>query len=308
MAASPSFGLEHRLPGFLRASRISARVWAAGAVGIGAAVAAYAGLYPQFDGGRLRLALAVTCGPFGAAVVAYALSGKTWGRAFWRALSMSAILGVAATVLPGILIAKGDVQMLGVVLMFGTFFGAPTGAVYGLPIAVLAAMAQRSVVQTSHASNDRAARLAAVWLVLASSCAAAGTWFFDVKRYLVYSEEMGMAWTDLIPFVVAIATLVVGLALVVRASVRLRRRARWIARVQAGGEASFRVRPIDVRDDVDGLPRLGHGADTAERGAPDRSLVVVEWVGVSEQTTAYRMQPMGTPIALVPIDERLLVA
>ena len=297
---TPSLADLHRIvPGFLRAPRISARVWVAVAVGIGAAVAAFAGLYPRFDNGTFRILIAAVSGPFGAAVVAFALSGKTWGRAFWRALLMSSVLGVAATVLPGVLLMSGHAEALPVVLVFGTVFGGPTGAIYGLPIAVLVAITHRSVAATSHASNDRASFWAGSWLLLASAFAAVMTWLLDVSKItdsgfydVDYSAEIA-------PLVVALATALLALGGVARATMRMRRRSAWLARVQAGAESSFRVRPIDVRDDVDSLPRLGTSTKASD---PSTSLAVLEWSGATERTTAYRMPPTGTPIALVTIE------
>lgn len=271
-------------------------MWIAAVVGMGCVVCAYAGLYPRFDAGELRILIAATAGPFGAAVAAYALAAKTWGRAFWRACLMSALLGVACTVLPGVCIAKDDVNALGFVAVFGLFFGAPTGVIYGLPIAVLVAMAHKRVVDGSHESNDRCARLAGGWLALGASFAAFGTWQLDVKQ-----RVSGLAPDTLASYVPLMASgfaFVVGLVLIAWATSRIERRARWIERVRAGGDRAFRIRPISACDDVVVLPRLG----------PD-SRLVIEWCGAPDPTTAYRTPAEGTAVALVSdVDARLVSA
>jgi hypothetical protein len=261
-------------------------MWVAVIVGIGCAMCAYAGLYPRFDNGELRLLVAATAGPFGAAVAAFALAAKTWGRAFWRALAMSALLGVACTVLPGVCIAKDDTNALGIVALFGFFFGGPTGAIYGLPIAVLVAMTHKSVVDGSQQSNDRASRLAGVWLALGALFAGFCTWELDVKQGLSGLGPDTLA--SYVPFMVAGFAFVMGLVVMARATSRIDRRARWIERVRSGGDRAFRVRPISASDDVDALPRLG----------PDPKLVI-EWCGAPDPTTAYRAPAEGTAVALV---------
>lgn len=283
------------LPSFLSAPRISAKLWVAAAVGIGCMVSAYAGLYPRFDAGEFRILIALTSGPFGAAVAAYALGAKTWGGAFWRALLVSAVLGVASTVLPGMYMVRHDTNMLGVAALFGTMFGAPTGATYGLPIAVLVAMTHRRVVDGSQESNDRASRLAGVWLSLGAAFAAFVTWELDVKHFYSMLERDSLA--AYVPAMVAGFTFVVGLVIVARASLRLQRRATWIDRVSEGGERWFRIRPIATCDEVEVLPRLG----------PDAKLVV-EWNGAGEGTTAYRMPATGTAVALVSAPDRRRVS
>ncbi|MBS2011950.1 MAG: hypothetical protein JST00_03620 [Deltaproteobacteria bacterium] len=281
------------LPAFLRIPRVSARAWVAIAVALGCAVAAYAGMYPRFDDGRFRIALALTCAPFGAVLAAYAVAAKTRARAFFRALLMSGVLGVAATVVPGFLLAKRDLEAMPLVLLFGAVFGFPTGAVYGVPIAVLASVTQRRVVADQAyidgfsstadrlASNDRVARVAGGWLALGGIVAAFATWELDV----CFGDSDREPWR-VIPFLVAIASTGLGLAVVARAWWRLRKRTAWVARVQAALEPGFRLRPVDVRDDLEGIPRLGIEDVT--------SVGVVEACGNQEPGSAYR-------VAIVPL-------
>lgn len=277
----------------LAAPRISPRLWVAAVVGIGCAMCAYAGLYPRFDGGELRVLVAVTAGPFGAAVAAFALSAKSWGRAFWRATLISVLLGVACTVLPGLCIAKDDTNALGFVALFGVLFGGPTGLMYGLPIAVLAALAQKHVADGSHQGNDRASRLAGAWLAVGATFAAFCTWQLDVQVW--FSGLARDTLSSYVPLMVTGFAFMTGLVLMARATARIERRTRWIQRVSAGRHRSFRIRPISASDDLTALPRLG----------PEPRLVV-EWCGSPDPTSAYRTPAEGMAVALVSASDACL--
>ena len=261
------------LPAWLVEPRITPRVWLAIAGGLGCAVVAHAGLYPQFDSGRLRLVLALTSGPFGAAVMATALNAKTATRAFLRTVVLAAILGVASTVVPAILLSSSDGSELGVLAIVGVLFGAPTGLMYGLPLGVLTAAGHAHVPEPTHLGNDRASRLAGAWLATAGLFAMGGALAFD---------------QPLAGILTAASAALAGLVVLVRGEAALRQKNAWLERVRSGREPALRVRPLERGDAVDGLVRLGAGS------------TVVEWCPAVPETTAYRQHRVrGTAIAVI---------
>jgi hypothetical protein len=279
------------LPSSVSTPRLSARLWLALAAALGCGVCAYAGLYPRFDEGKLRLVLVVCCAPFAAAVVAAALGAKSAEAALARAVLFSSVLGVAATILPAAMLSRhGGGEFVGA-CMFGAFFGAPTGALYGLPLGALCALGFRHVNARTHEATDRAARVGGAWLVVVSLLGAVGTLLLDTAKMDWATETM--AAPSRLPLVIALAGVLAGTVAVVRPVVRMRRRSAWLARVRAGLEPTFRVRAVDVRDHVDGLPRISDGA----------AVEVVEWcpdeLGGVTSGAAYRAAAVGTAVALV---------
>ncbi|MBX3191940.1 MAG: hypothetical protein KF819_33425 [Labilithrix sp.] len=279
------------LPSSIGRSRLSARMWAALAAGAGSAACAYAGLYPQFDGGSLRVVLALTSAPFAAAVVATSLSAASRGGAFARAIFLSVILGVASTILPAAILtydggsARG--QFVGAAVL-GVVFGAPTGAIYGIPLGTLAALTHRHVHAWTDEATDRAARIAGIWLAVLSVGA-----FFASNAL---AEKLAFEMTNsAIAVFATLSAIVVAVAVIVAASLRLRARARWIARVRSGLEPAFRIRPVDMRDRLHALPRLTAGPSSHVEQA------VVEWLpdGLEPAASAYRMTANGTAVAIV---------
>lgn len=273
------------LPPSFAEPRLTARMWLALAAGIGCGVCGYAGLYPRFDDGALRVILGVTSVPFGAAVVAASLSARTAARAFGMAVLLAAILGAASVVIPAAVLARRDSGEFFVACIFGGFFGFFTGALYGLPLGVLAGAGYRHLCAKTHEATDRAARVGGVWLAVVSLLGVAGTRLLDAPTTDPATQTMTHPST--IPTLVACGALLAGIAAIVRASSRLKRRSAWIDRVRAGLEPAFRTRVVDPRDPVHGLPRLGEGATVVE-------LVVDETSGA-----AYRVAAAGTAVALV---------
>jgi hypothetical protein len=279
------------LPSSVSPPRLSARLWLALAAALGCGVCAYAGLYPRFDEGKLRLVLALSCAPFAAAVVAAAMGARSAEAALVRAVMLSSVLGVAATILPAAMLSRhGSGEFVGA-CMFGAFFGAPTGALYGLPLGALCALGFRHLNAQTHEATDRAARVGGVWLVVVSLVGAAGTLALDAAK-MDWATETTTAPSRL-PLVVALAGVLAGAFVIARPMVRMRRRSAWLARVRAGLEPTFRVRAVEVRDRVDALPRISVGADVE----------VVEWcpdeLGGVTSGAAYRAAAVGTAVALV---------
>jgi hypothetical protein len=264
-------------------------MWLALAAGIGCGVCAYAGLYPRFDDGALRVVLGATSLPFAAAVVASSLSARSGARAFGMALLVAGLLGAASTIIPAAILARRNGGEFIFACFFGGFFGAITGVLYGLPLAVLAGAGHAHVRAQTHESTDRAARIAGLWLAVVSLVGLAGTRLLD-PPVLDYATQT-WSFPSTIPTAVACAAALAGLVAVVRASVRMRRRDGWIERVRAGLEPAFRTRVVDLRDRIDGLPRLGEGATVVEFVADE----------VSEATSgaAYRISAAGTAVAVV---------
>jgi hypothetical protein len=266
------------LPISLVAPRISARACLVIAAGVGCAVCAYAGLYPRFDSGALRIVLALTSAPFGAAVMLGALKARTAARAFGMTLVFAVLLGVASALLPlAILVNRHSDEQLIVGCLFGCFFGAPTGLLYGIPLAILAACGHRHVQTATHEATDRAACISGSWLFFIGLIALLGTQGLD-----------GATSSAALPSVVACAAALGGVVTLARAAGRERRRSTWLWRVREGLEPTFRVRPADSRDGVDALPRLGDGA------------TVVEWCPQDGSgPSAYRSPASGVAIAVV---------
>ena len=280
------------LPPSLSNSPISARLWLALAAGAGSAVCAYAGLYPRFDQGSLRLVIGLTSAPFAAAVVAYALSARTGLRALGTALLTSALLGIASTVIPAALITWDHPNELFIACFFGILFGGATGVTYGVPLAILASLGHRHVHAQTHEGTDRAARIAGTWLFIVAALGVTGTCLLDEPK-MDWATDTLTAPSPL-PALFGCAVAVAGWLAFLVASMRLARREAWVARVRSGLEPSFRLRPMDLRDRIDGLPRLGNG------------LTVVEFLAgeVSDTTagSAYRTAATGTAVAIVRDD------
>lgn len=294
------------LPASLSAPRLSARLWMVLAAGVGCGVCAYAGLYPRFDDGKLRIVVALTCAPFAAAVVGAALGARDGAKAFGRAVLFAAILGMAATIVPAAILARGSDQFV-FGCVFGAFFGAITGALYGLPLAVMCAVGHRHVRAATHEATDRAARASGVWLFVVAVIGLAGTLVLDVPTVDYPSETAIAVAPSIVPVVVACAAGLAAVGVVVRAIMRISRRAAWIGRVRSGLEPAFRLRAADPRDRMDGLPRLGDFREPASREPNDLGddATVVEWC--PEETsadTAYRIAAAGTAVALV--NDRLI--
>jgi hypothetical protein len=278
---------------FLSAPRISARMWLALAAGLGCGVCGYAGLYPRFDEGALRLIVALTCVPFAAAVVAASVSAQTSGRAFGRAVVLAALLGMAVTVIPAAIVTQNRSLEFVPACFFGAFFGAFTGAFYGIPLAILSSLGHRYVHVGTHSSTDRAARVAGVWLFAIALVGLAGTHLFDGPRInsrMNYETDMMIEpsrWPAFIACVVGLSAVVI----VVRAITRLNRRTAWIERVRSGLEPAFRLRARHPRDVIAGLPRLSDGT------------TVVEWYPAEvpdvNAGSAYRMAAAGVAVAVV---------
>ena len=280
------------LPSSLAAPRLSPRLWLAIAAGIGCGACAYAGLYPPFDDGSLRIIIATTSVPFGAAVVATALGARTAAKAFGLTLLLAAVLGAVSIILPAAILTRNDSSGFVVACMLGGIFGTITGALYGLPLAVLSALGHRHVRVQTHESTDRAARTGGAWLFFIALIALLGTLTFDGSTIFARADPLP---PSLGPAMVACAVALASLAVVVRSFVRLRARSAWLERVRSGLEPAYRLRPAEGRDPLDTLPRLGEG------------VTVVEWlpdqIGAATSGTAYRAAASGVAIAVVR-DER----
>jgi hypothetical protein len=276
------------LPPSFAQPRISPRAWLALAAGIGCAVCAYAGLYPRFDDGALRVVIALTSAPFAAAVVASSLSARSAARAFGMTVLLAALLGAASTIIPAAMLAHRDSGEFVFACVLGAFFGSATGAIYGVPLGILTAAGWDDVRANTHASTDRAARIGGAWLAMASLFGLLGTCVLDHPVTEWVSEGTTRTTTpSAFPSAVAIVGVLGALALVIRATLRLKRRHAWIERVRSGLEPAFRTRVVDVRDRVGALPRLGDGE------------TVVEYIADETSGAAYRVAATGTAVALV---------
>jgi hypothetical protein len=262
---------------------------------LGSAACGLAGAYPRFqDDAVLRIVIAVASAVFGALVLRMALSAQTRSGAVCRALAMSTVFGVAATVVPSAILAAGEqhgsgpgVFLLGI--LFGCFFGAPTGFAYGLFLASLAGITYRSVASSSFDGADRAARAAGLWLVVPATLSLVPSLIFDLPSRGTKSEiahdDPGIALA--LALLASVLTLSAAICSVLWAHLRVRRRRAWIAAVREGRDNTFRLRDVDPRDDVQTLPVLTAGT------------TVIEWVPDAQHATAYRDAPNGVAVALV---------
>ncbi len=259
-------------------SRLSASMWASVSAALAAAAAAFAGLYPQLDSGKLRLLLMVTAAAFAAPLVGWALRAPTRSKAVARTVGVAMVLGVAASVPPALVLLLPEAGIGAViygVAVFGGVLGASTGFAYGAPLALLVALTSRRISDGSHDATDRAQRASGVWLALVSAFAAL------VSTSLAGSGEYGV-----VPTVFAAAVAMLGASWAILAQRRLARRAAWLARVRLGHEPRFRIRALDERDDLAALPRLSSHGDVVEM-VPDHD------------TTAYRATAIGSAVAVV---------
>jgi hypothetical protein len=257
----------------LRTSKISATMWVGLAGSVGAGTAAFAGLYPQLDDGKLRLLLAAIAAFLGGPLAAWASRARSWGHVTGRLLGVAAVLGIAATVPPAIALlgfAASPLAVLYGVLIFGVVLGAPTGMSYGVPLAIIASIGRRHAADESHTGTDRAQRAAGIFMIVI------GTFSAGV------APRLNTEWT--LPFVVSLVVVASGIVIAVRAQLRVRERAGFVWRVTSGLEPGFRLRAIDPHDDLGSLPRLAGGE------------MVIEQVSGS---TAYRSTALGTPVAVV---------
>lgn len=279
------------LPPAVSTPRISARLWLVLAAAVGAGVCGYAGLYPRFDDGKLRLVLALTCAPFAAAVTAASLGAKSAEGAMARAVALSALLGMAAVVLPAAMLTGHGSGEFFAACVFGGFLGAIVGALYGLPLGILCAGGWRNARTGTQVTTDRAARLAGGWLVMISLVGLLGTLLLDQEKWDWEGRLVAASSTS--AWMLAAGGALAGVFMVVHALVRARRRASWVVRVRAGLEPTFRVRALDARDEVEGLPRIGEG-ESAE---------VVEWcpddAAHAPSGAAYRAAAYGKAVAVV---------
>lgn len=284
------------LPPSLAAPQISARAWLALAAGVGCAVCAYAGLYPRFDDGKLRVILALTSAPFGAAVVAAALGARSAARAFGVTLLLAGLLGIASVMLPAAILSSrhgGNDFAAGCII--GAIVGAPTGVVYGIPLAILAALGHRQVRAQSHEATDRGARVSGSWLFFVALLGLLGTQALDQPTMDYDVTPYASIPPSPLPSIVACVAALGGVLLIAHATGRLRSREAWLGRVRVGLEPAFRLRPVDARDRVEGLPRISEGATVVEWCPDDRG-----------EATAYRTAAAGVAIALV--DDRSVIA
>jgi len=278
-------GVLRWLPSSIATPRLSARAWLALAAGLGCGVWAYAGLYPRFDDGALRLILGLTSVPFGAAVVAATVGAKDTPRAFWAAIGWAVLLGAASTIIPAAFLSGSDFGGFLAACAMGAFFGAFTGVFYGLPLGILAAVGNAHVRASTHDATDRAAHASGVWLGFVALIGLLGTQLLDQPRVLYRTEEMTQPSSA--PSIVAVFAVALAIAFVVHASLRMKRRRAWIDRVRAGLEPSFRTRVVDLRDPVEVLPRLSEGHTVIELVLDDRA------------GSAYRAAATGTAVAVV---------
>lgn len=279
------------LPTLLRPPRFSARTWALAAASVGAGVAGFSGLYPQFDGGRLRPVLALTAAFFAPAILAATGRLSSRAKAIGATFALAALLGVVAAVVPAAILTFGDRHgdMFLVAMMFGLALGAPCGLLYAIPIAVLGGVVHPHTKTDARLDGaDRVARFAGAWLALVSLFACAVTITFDASKltYLYYAPTLLEVFYVVSPAVVAALAGIAGLVVGVRAHLRLRAARCFVARASAGREPGYRVRDAGASEDLSSLPACGPGSR------------VLEWCpSDAREDGAYRSAAAGVAVA-----------
>jgi hypothetical protein len=240
------------------------------------AAAAFGGLYPQFDDGKLRVLLGFSTGTLACVALHVALRAPSRLAGMGCVVGLSMLFGIVNSIVPGIILTKGDELVFA--LVFGAVFGIPTGLLYGLSLAALVGLVHEPLRGTSLDADDRTrarlggwAAILGVLVILIASSFAQTMYVLGATAPLVF----------------------VGLALLVRHARRIRARRSWTKRVRAGLDPVLRVRGMAPTDPA-GLPRFGDG----------QSVVVVEWVP-SAADGLYRTAAGGVPLAVVTDDDRL---
>lgn len=281
------------LPTLLRPARVSPRGWVIAASSLAAAVAGFSGLYPQLDGGKLRPILAFTAALFAPAIVGASSRLGSRAKAIGATFALAAVLGVVATVIPAAILTLGDRlpgSMFALAMMFGLALGAPTGLVYAIPLAVLGGAAHPHLKADARLdSGARVARFAGTWLAFVSMFGFAVTFTLDASRlsYLYYAPTILEVFYVVSPAVLAALVALVGIGVAVRAHLHLRAAHRFVARVEAGREAGYRLRDAGTSEDL-ALPACGPG------------LRVLEWrPGGHGDESAYRTAAAGVAVARV---------
>lgn len=260
------------------------------AAGLGCALGGLAGGYPRFDDSLvLRIVVALSAGVFGAGVLRIGLAARSRGEAFARSLGLSVVGGVAATIAPAAILAlqKGEMSIFLLGILFGTFFGAPTGFFYGIFLAVLTAMTFRDVAAKTEEGFDGAVMKASIWLVVPAVLSSLVTLFYDMPRYDIAPYEHGSLLVSApLSALASLAAMAAAFVAMMIAEHRLVKRRAWLASVREGHAPTYRLRALDPNDDTQDLPMLSEGR------------TVLEWVPQLD-VSAYRDAPLGIPVALV---------
>jgi len=240
---------------FLAASPPARRSLAlAGAAACG--LAALSGLYPTYGSSATRLLVACTTTVLAYLVVRVALRASTEGRAILVGTGLSVLLGGVNALAPAWLAAGYGTRSI---LLAAVVAGGMTGFFYGMPLALLAALGLSCARENTAEGDDRALRIASAALAAgaAFTCLGAGRHAALEPSALGLPEAFAMA-----PAYAAGIAGAFGVAGVVLSGARLRRRARWLARVASGLEPGYVVRPLEESDGgalAGGVPRLGAG-------------------------------------------------
>ncbi|AKU99626.1 hypothetical protein AKJ09_06290 [Labilithrix luteola] len=250
------------------------------AASLACASVAYAGFYPTFDGGELRLLLGISTALLAPVVIHVAMNSPRRKFAVIRTLTLATALGAASTLVPATILLSNSHggEVLGVVCTLGVLAGLPTGFAYAIPLAFLVYLTYPLVQAKTYDAADRVTMRAGTWT------AAGGAFALVVSTWLM--KSMTERSHDVLPPWVALATVAAGVVATVVGDVRLRRRAAWVARVRQGLEPEYRSRPVEARDPVDQLPCLSAGA------------TVIEWRPGSGDG-AYRSAAVGTALAVI---------
>lgn len=275
------------VPKSVLSSPTKARARIAAIAGAAAGGCALAGCWIRFDDGlAFRASLGLTSAVFGALTLVVALGAKSAWGAVGRALGLSIVLGVASVLIPSVLVASSDRIPFVACLVFGSFFGAFTGFVYGLFLAALAGITWRDANAWTHEGADRATRTAAGWALFPSALALATAVAHDREPISEWAADRAREAHDvamplgLLGFAFAVGVAAVAFA---RAELRIVKRRRWLGMVVAG-DPRWSIRAPAPHDDLASLPRLRDGGS------------VLEYRG---EGGAYRVSANGRAVAIL---------
>lgn len=260
------------LPHSTTTTPISARAWTIGVAGVGSGVAALGGLYPQFDGGKVRILFWLSTTVFGSLLAFLALRASTRTRAVVATFLLGAAFGWANAFFGALVAFQPNPSDIGVVLLFAGAFGVPTGLLYGVPLSLLLGPAFRGIRSASLDGADAAKSWASLWALVVGLSPLPLMTSFDVS---------------LTPMLPALAVSALGLAALVVHARRLFARRAWMARVRAGKEPLLRIRPASP-EDMSELVLLADGASVVEL-LPTAAAV----------DGVYRSGALGVPLAVV---------
>lgn len=239
---------------------------------LGAGVTALVGFFPDFSKSEalIRIAVVVGAAAFGASL-AWSVTARPRTRVstMVMAILMGGLYGFFNTIPASMILSVSQSERFFACLFFGVVFGVPTGMMYGSVIGLLALLILDPIARDTVDSFER------------------GVLRLSLVSFLGSVLNVAFALTTgTLMFTVALAWAALMLAIVLATLWRRQRRARFMARVRAGTEPRYILRPVHP-DDPQTLVRIADGT------------TVLEWRPEHENESAYRSSAGSVPLAIV---------